>query len=56
MKAVIKTLVGDRRNLGVVAAVMVVEFALVRLGATREATLAVPAVILAGTIWLAVKG
>jgi hypothetical protein len=56
MNALIKTLFGDRRNLGVVAAVMAVEFALVRFGAARAATLAVPAVIFAGTIWLSVKG
>lgn len=49
----IKTLFGDTRNVAVVAGIVVLEFALVRLGFGREAVLLVPAITMAGVAWLA---
>lgn len=48
MKALFKTLFGDWVNLGFVACVVALEFALVRSGHGAQAGLAVPLVILAG--------
>lgn len=51
----IKTLFGDARNVAVVAAILVLEFALIRMGMQREAVLLVPLATLAGVAWLAPK-
>ncbi len=49
----VKTLFGDARNVAVVAAVVALEFALVRSGHAREAALLVPIAVMAGVVWLA---
>ena len=49
----IKTLFGDARNVLVVAAVVVLEFVLIRSGFGREAVLLVPIATMAGVVWLA---
>lgn len=56
MKALVKTLVGDRRNVAVVALIVAIEVLLVHLGVARDATVAVPPLVLAGIAWLAIKG
>lgn len=53
MKAFCKTLFGDLRNLGVVAAIVALEAALAGTGHGREAAYIVPPLILAGIGWLA---
>lgn len=56
MKALIKTLFGDRRNLAVVTVIVALEFVLVRLGGGRECVFVAPPLILGGTTWLALRG
>ena len=53
MRAFIKTLVGDARNLSVVAAVMLAEAALVYAGHADAAAFVIPPITLAGVAWLA---
>ena len=53
MAPFIKTLFGDARNVAVVSAIILLEFALVRFGLGREAVVLVPAATLAGVAWLA---
>jgi hypothetical protein len=53
MKAFWKTLFGDLRNLGVVAALMAVETALVYGGHGSDAVFVMPPLVLAGIGWLA---
>lgn len=49
----IKTLFGDARNVGVVAAIVMLELALVRSGLGREAVFLVPVAAIGGVAWLA---
>jgi hypothetical protein len=53
MSAFLKTLVGDRRTVAVVTIVMAAELLLVEIGQAAAAGLAIPALVLAGTGWLA---
>lgn len=55
MKALFKTLFGDRTNIAFVAAVLALEALLVHSGHARDAAFAVPVVILAGMGWLATR-
>jgi hypothetical protein len=53
MKAFVKTLFGDLRNVAVVAVVVVVAVALIAAGQPDLAAYAVPLLAMAGIIWLA---
>jgi hypothetical protein len=53
MRAFLKTLVGDARNLAVVGILMVAEVALVFGGHADAAVFAIPPLALAGMAWLA---
>ena len=53
MSAFLKTLFGDASTVAVVAIVMAAELALVVNGLGTAAAFAVPALVLAGTAWLA---
>ena len=53
MSAFLRTLFGDVATVAVVAAVMAAEVALVALGDTAYAVVAVPCLVLVGTAWLA---
>ncbi|MDA8383172.1 MAG: hypothetical protein M0037_08960 [Betaproteobacteria bacterium] len=55
MRALFKTLFGDRANLAVVAVVLALEGLLVHTGHARDAAFAVPVVTLAGISWLAMR-
>lgn len=48
-----KTLVGDVRNVAVVAALLAIEILLIRAGHGRGATILVPLATMAGVTWLA---
>jgi hypothetical protein len=52
MKALVKTLVGDTWNVGVVAGVTLAEVALVYAGHAGAASFAIPFLTLAGVAWL----
>ncbi len=49
----LKTLFGDRRNVAVVAALLALEFMLVRTGHGGAATIVAPLATMAGVAWLA---
>lgn len=51
----VKTLFGDARNVAVVAAIVVLELALLRSGLQREAVFLVPTATIAGITWLALR-
>ncbi len=53
MRAFLKTLFGDARNVAVVALLVAVEAGLVRAGLGREAVFLVPLAVMAGVAWLA---
>jgi hypothetical protein len=53
MSAFLKTLFGDARTVAVVVIVMAAELLLVETGQEVAAAFAVPALVLAGTAWLA---
>jgi hypothetical protein len=53
MRVFIEALVGDARNLSVVAAVILVELALVFIGHAGAAVFVIPPLTLAGAAWLA---
>jgi hypothetical protein len=53
MRIFIEALVGDARNVAVVAAVMLVELALVFTGHAGAAVFVIPPLTLAGAAWLA---
>ncbi len=55
MKAFFKTLFGDFRNLGFVAAVVGLAALMIHFGAGDAAPYTTPALILAGTAWFAVR-
>jgi hypothetical protein len=52
MRDFVKTLVGDARNLSVVAALMLVEVAMVFAGHADAAPFVIPPLTLAGVVWL----
>jgi len=53
MRIFIEALVGDARNVSVVAVVMLAELALVFTGHANVAVFAIPLLTLAGAAWLA---
>ena len=53
MNAFLKTLFGDAATVAVVAIVMAAELLLVETGQGTAAAFTVPALVLAGTVWLA---
>ena len=53
MKAFFKTLFGDWSTLGLIGAVLVIEWALVRAGYPHQGALTLPVLILGGVAWLA---
>jgi hypothetical protein len=55
MKAFLKTLFGDAENVAVVSIVMVVEVALAAVGQPALGAVLVPAGVLAGVAWLALR-
>ncbi len=55
MKARAKVLIGDRRTLAVVLALVLVDVGMVGLGQARAAALLDPVLILAGVGWLAIN-
>jgi hypothetical protein len=55
VKAFYKTLFGDVRNVGVVAVLVAIEAMLLYSGHGREAVYIVPALILVGIGWLALR-
>lgn len=55
MKALFKTLFGDRTNIALVATMLALEALLVVGGYARDAAFAMPVVILAGIAWLATR-
>lgn len=55
MNAFMKTLFGDVRTISVVAIVLVAEAGLVNSGQIAWAPLVIPALVLAGTAWLATR-
>jgi hypothetical protein len=52
MKAFVKTLIGDARNVSVVTVVVLAEAALVYGGHTDAAAFVIPPLTLAGVAWL----
>jgi hypothetical protein len=55
MSAFLKTLFGDTGTVAVVAIVMAAELSLTAAGHAAAAAFAVPALVLAGTAWLATR-
>jgi hypothetical protein len=55
MSAFLKTLFGDAGTVTVVAIVMAAELSLMAAGHAAAAALVVPALVLAGTAWLATR-
>lgn len=55
MKALFKTLFGDRANIAFVAIVLALEFLCVHSGLAGAAGFAIPIVILAGVSWQATR-
>ena len=53
MKALVKTLIGDRYNAAAVAGIVILDLVLVRVGAASLADLVMPAALLAAAVWLA---
>lgn len=53
MKAFVKTLFGDLRNLATVACIVAAAAALIEAGLAREAVYAVPLLVMAAVAWLA---
>jgi hypothetical protein len=53
MRVFIETLVGDARNVSVIAVLMLVEVALVFTGHAGAAVFVIPPLTLAGAAWLA---
>ena len=55
MRAFLKVIVGDRRNLAVVAIAVALAAALVEAGLVTSAAIVVPLFLLAGVRWLAAR-
>jgi hypothetical protein len=55
MNAFLKTLFGDARTVSIVIIIMITQVALVCTDQTASAAFAIPALVLAGTAWLATR-
>ena len=53
MKALVKTLIGDRYNAAAVAGIVILDLVLVRAGEAVAADVLTPVALLAAAVWLA---